>query len=204
MKLKLEALSPMEGIGLIRSGQSLRLVRPPYALSDAPVLAEDCLQDAIVRHGFVAAREEFDNWEQAIGFLNRQASAARRALGQEIPELIDGKAILEVMPPEVLGRFLDRIEGEIIPKQLFDHAEDFLLALLMSNAGARHPDIGARAAELLQRNKAARQKAKDGVSELANRDIRFPSLERKPELLARSLQWGERIRERGSLFEFVS
>lgn len=28
MKLKFEALSPAEGIGIIRSGQTLRLVRP--------------------------------------------------------------------------------------------------------------------------------------------------------------------------------
>ena len=52
MTLKLEAISPAEGIGIIRSGQTIRLVRPPYVLHDAPVLPEDSVQDAILRHGF--------------------------------------------------------------------------------------------------------------------------------------------------------
>jgi hypothetical protein len=200
MKLKLEALSPAEGIGIIRSGQTLRLVRPPYALQDAPRLSEESLEDAIVRHGFSGSSEQFRSWEDAISFLNQQAVAARRLLGKEIPDAIPGPDILNVAPPEVLCDFLDRVESEIIPQRLFDHAEDFLLAVLLNKPWTSQPEICQRAAELLQRNNEARKKADAGISELANRDIRFPSLERKQAEFERSIRLAELIRERRCVF----
>ncbi len=199
MKLKLEAVSLMEGIGIIRSGQTLRLVRPPYMLSDAPALAEESLQDALLRHGFNASREQFNNWDDAIAFLNQQAVTVRRSLGKEIPDAIPAKDILDVAPPEVVSRFLDRVEREIIPQCLFDHAEDLLLAVLTNRTCSCQPGVGARAAGLLQRNKEARKKAEVRISELANRDIRFPSLEQRPGDLAWSVRLTELIRERGSI-----
>lgn len=199
MKLKVEALSPAEGIGIIRIGQTLRLIRPPYLSRDAPVLTEESLQDAILRHGFSASEERFENWEDAITFLNQQAVAVRRSLGKEIPDSIPGRDILDVAPPEVLSSFLDRVETEIIPQRLFDRAEDILLALLASSAWTRHPEVSSRAARLLQRNKEARKQSEAGISELANRDVRFPSLEKHGEL-EWSARLAELIRGRGCVF----
>jgi hypothetical protein len=169
-------------------------------LHGAPVLPEDSVQDAILRHGFSAAQEQFDNWKDAIVFLNQQAVAARRSLGKEIPDAISGKDILNVAPSEVLSSFLDRVEREIIPQRLFDNAEDFLLAFLASRALGHQPELGARAAALLQRNKEARKKSEAGISELANRDIRFPSLEQKQGDFALSVRLTKLIRERGCVF----
>lgn len=200
MKLELEALSPAEGIGIIRSGQTLRLVRPPYTRHDAPALSEESLQDAILRHGFSAFRQQFQTWEDAIIFLNQQAAITRRSLGKEVPIDIPGPEIFDVAPPEVLDAFLDRIERETIPRRRFDHAEDFLLALLRSKACTRQPSIVPRAAGLLQRNNEARRSADAGMTELASRDIRFPNLAGKPDDLARSVLMTGIIRERGCVF----
>jgi hypothetical protein len=200
MKLELEALSQAEGIGIIRSGRTLRLVRPPYTLQDAPILSEDSLQDAILCHGFSASGQQFQSWEDAIAFLNQQAVAARRLLGKEIPETIPGPDILDVAPPEVLSAFLDRVERQIIPQRLFDHAEDFLLALLKSKAPTHQPRLGHKAAELLQLNSEARKKADAGISQLASRDVRFPSLERRRGDFEWSVRLAELIRERGCVF----
>src|SRR5262245_29859284 len=98
MKLKLEGFSPAEGIGIVRKGQILRLIRPPYVLQDSPVLSEESLQDAILRHGFSVSQKEFDNWEDAIGFLNEHVTAIRRSLGKEIPDSISGRDIIDVAP----------------------------------------------------------------------------------------------------------
>jgi len=172
MILKFEAISPAEGIGIIRSGHALRLVRPPYASHDTPILAEESVQDAILRHGFSACREEFANWEDAIAFLNQQVVVARQSLGKDIPNSIPGRDILDVAPPEVLSIFLDRVETEIIPGRLFDHAEDFLLALLTSSARNCQPEVIARAALLLQRNKEARKKFEAGISKVKKKPVR--------------------------------
>lgn len=203
MTLRLEAFSPTEGIGIVRAGQTLRLIRPPYLLHDAPVLPEESLQDAILRHDFSASGEEFRGWEEAIAFLNKQVISVRRLLGKEIPQSIQGSDILDSAPPDVLSGFLDRVEEQLIPQRLFDHAENFLLALLASSVLTRHPEFGTRAARLLQVNKAARDQAEARESELACRDLRFPSLERRGEV-----EWGvkqaEMIRARGCVFAFAS
>ena len=200
MKLKLEALSAMDGIAIIRSDRLLRLVRPPYRLNDALVLDEDAVQDAILRHGFSAGANHFDKWEDAIDFLNRQTVEARRALGKEIPNALSGKEILDVAPPEVLSSFLDRIEREIIPRRSFDHAENFLLALLSSTAWTREPEIGIRAVVLLRLNKEMRNKAAVGIAELSARGNLFPSLGRNKKDFELSARAAGLIRERGSVF----
>lgn len=199
MKLKLEALSPAEGIGIVRKGQTLRLIRPPYVSHDAPVLTEESLQNAILRHGFSASQEQFVSWEDVITFLNQQVVAVRRSLGKEIPDSIPGSDILDVAPLEVLSSFLDRVETDLIPQRLFDHAENFLLALLASSAQTRYPGVGSRAAKLLQRNKDARKQVEAWISEQANRDVRFPSLEKHGELEL-SARLAELIRTRGCVF----
>ena len=199
MMLRLEALSPAEGIGIIRVDHTLRLIRPPYLSQDTPVLAENALEDAILRHGFSASTEQFGSWEDVITFLNQQAVDVRRSMGQTIPESINGKDILDVAPLDRLNSFLDRIEQEIIPQRLFDQADEFLLSLLASSASTRHPETGSRAVRLLQRNTNARKQSEARVSELANRDIRFPSLERHGEL-EESVRLAELIRERGCIF----
>ena len=100
MKLFLEAISPAEGIGIIRSGRKFRLVRPPYELHDMPVLPKESVQDAILRYGYSSSQEQFKNWEDAISFLNQQAVIVRRSLGKDIPDTIPGKDILDVAPPK--------------------------------------------------------------------------------------------------------
>lgn len=203
MKLRLEALSPPDGIGIIRAGQTLRLVRPPYSLAESPVLAEDSLQDAILKHGFFASQREFEDWHGAIDFLKRQVVESRRVVGREIPESISNNDILDVAPVEVLNDFLDRVERELIPQRLFDHAENFVLAVLASTACTHYPDVFSRAVKLLQCNKEARNQAETAVSELATRDIRFPSLERHGEL-AWSTRLAEQIKQRGCIISLAS
>src|SRR5208337_3905360 len=123
------------------------LIRPPYSSGVASVLPEDCLEDAITRHGFSASAEEFASWEEVIAFLNQRVVAARRSLGMDTPGSIPGGAILEAAPTEVLEHFLDRVENELIPQGLFDGAEDLLLALLASTVRSKCPEIATRAAE---------------------------------------------------------
>jgi hypothetical protein len=199
MNLVLEALSAMDGTGIIRNGQTLRLLRPPYTLRDSPVLPESSIRDAILRHGFAAAKEHFGGWEEAVDFLNRQAAESRRSLGKEIPEFIAGGDIVDVAPEEVLTAFLERVETELIPGKMFDHAENFLVALLSTGVLTRYPALGCRAARLLQRNKDARQLAGAATSELMGRDLRFVSLEKHGEL-ERSAKLAESIRQRHCVF----
>lgn len=200
MTLKVEALSEAEGIGIIRSGSALRLVRPPYALRDAPVLSEDSLHDAILHHGFSALAEEFENWGDLIAFLNGRVVAVRRLIGRGIPDAIPAEDLIDVAPPEVLSGFLNRIEEEFIPQRLFDQAERFLLAVLTSKVLTQQLELRSRAARLLRLNSEARKKVDAGISDLASRAVRFPTLEQKQDEYAWSIRVTDIIRERGCVF----
>jgi hypothetical protein len=177
MSLKLEALYPPEGVGIVRKGQTLRLIRPPYLLHDSPSLPEDSVRDAILKYGFFASGQEFPSWEEMIDFLNSQVVESRRALGKEVPEFLQDTDLLDVAPKEVIANFLARVEEELIPQGLFEHAENLLLALLKSDALARDPEFARAAANLLSINKESRARAEAKVEELASRDVRFVRLD---------------------------
>src|ERR1035437_3996828 len=98
MTVRLEAISEVDGTGIVRSGEVLRLLRPPYTLQGSPVLSEESLHEAISRFGFSPSREEFPGWEQAIEFLNFKTAESRRALGIELPGAIDGAGVIEAAP----------------------------------------------------------------------------------------------------------
>lgn len=199
MNLELEAISSAEGIGIFRDGSLLRLVRPPYQLKDCPVLPEDALQDAILRHGFFAAQETFSSWSEAIEYLNQQVIKTREAMGRQIPEQIPGDDILIVAPNEVIHTFLDRVEQELIPNKLFEHAENFLLALMRSGRLDDQPEMLKRAVNLLSVNKAACAHSKAKKDQMAAHDVRFRSLEQHNQTQF-SITVAQRIREQHSIF----
>jgi len=199
MSLRLEALLPVEGVGIVRSDSELRLVQPPYRLSDAPKLPTSALRDAVLKYNYVVSNEQFDNWEALIEFLNRQVVESRQRLGRSIPEVVAYDDIVEAAAPEVISGFLDRVESELLPHGLFDHADNFLLAVLSSALVAQTPLLSARAARLLRQTKEARARTEAGTSAIAGQDIRFESLERKGEL-KKSMQIAENIRCRHSIF----
>jgi hypothetical protein len=163
------------------------------------MLTEESLHEAVLKYGYFASEQEFSGWQDLIDFLNRQAVDFRRAMGREIPESIAGEDILSAAPSQVLISFLDRVERELIPHRLFDHAENFLMALLASGIPKRYPELCSRAARLLQRNKDARARAEIGIGGLKVRDARFVSLERHNEL-EKSALLAQTIRGRGCVF----
>jgi hypothetical protein len=198
MAVTLAAHSAMDGTGIFRSGQTLRLLRPPYTLSSSPVLPEESIRDAVLRHGFVASQQEFETWESAIDFLNEKAVEARHSMGMQIPETISGVEVIEVAPEGIVRAFLERVETELIPKGLFDHAENLLLTFLKSKAATQYPGLTSVAAELIQRCKDAQTQAETRTSRLTTSDVRFRSLRRHGEV-ERSTKLAQEIRGRRSV-----
>jgi hypothetical protein len=178
MTIRLEALSAVDGIGIFRKDDTLRLLRPPYLFSDSPILSEESLSEAIVRSAFSPAAEDFHDWPEAIAFLNRVTAETRHALGREVPDSIDGAEMIESAPEAVLRDLIERVEKSLIPQRLFDNAENFLLVFLSSDALVNYPALAKRAASLLQLSKSERLKMESRNAEICRRDLRFPSLER--------------------------
>jgi hypothetical protein len=197
--VKLEAFSPGEGIGLVRTDGQLRLVRPPYSLQDSPLLSDDTIKDAVMKYGYSVSGAEFPDWQRTIEFLNREAAETRRLLGNPIPDAVATDELFDGAPTEVLETFLDRVEKELIPRRGFDHADSFLLALLKSAVLTRYPEIGRRAARLLTQSREARAEANACNSALVRHDGRFESLQRQMGL-ERSYRVAEMIKARHCVF----
>ncbi len=180
MMLKLEAYSPHEGIGIIRSEDTLRLVRPPYSLRNSTVLGEAAIGDAILNHGFSSFDKQFCNWEEAIGFLNQCVVDSRRDSEYPVPEAISYDEILAAAPAEVISTFLDKVEHELIPKRLFDHAENVLVAVLNSDSVIHNR---RRAGELLKGLRMAERNSQLNFAKFSSEDARLASLKKNPALV---------------------
>ncbi len=199
MRLRLEAISVPDGVGIVRSGQTLRLARPPYLLINSPVISEDSLQEAILKAGFSASNVGFQNWEELIRFLNSKVVEYRERQGRPIPNSISPKDIIDMAPPEVVNGFLERVESELIPQHHFDHAEAILLAVLSNQSLLERPMVLTRATQLLRLIKEARDTSSHGIETLARRDLRFPSLIKHNEV-ERSDRLARAIETRGCVF----
>jgi hypothetical protein len=200
MNIRLEAFSPTDGTGIVRVTNLLRLLRPPYRQQDCPVLPEKALQEAITRFGYSEGKAEFSSWAEAIAFLNEQTRASRSALGKEVPNEIDGARVIAVASADTLSALLDRVENVLIPGRMLEHAEKFLITFLASDALTKYPAQASRAAKLLQHTNKICEQTEADQSELASRDLRFTSLEKKEDELKKSNHLARVIERRGSFF----
>lgn len=200
--LRLEAFSPTEGIGLVRSENELRLIRPPYALNSSPVVEESSIQEAVLQAGFTVSQSEFENWNELIQFLNEEVVRSRKELGYVVPDEISPDDVFDIATPEALKELLDRIELEILPKFQFDVAETILVSFLAHDAAHLHPELGRRAARLLKILKYARQSRAD-TAKATSKDIRFSSL-LSHGAYDRCVAIAEIIKARGSIFSLTS
>jgi len=199
MKLLLEALLPTEGTGIVRLGNSIRLIRPPYKLANSPIVPEDSIGRAISQCGYSAASEEFVSFEELIEFLNETTSKSRAEGKIDLPESISAESILETAPVGVLSNFLDRVENELIPARAFSHAENILLALVGHDEAVRDAALRGRTVALLKRTKEARLGALASMQTIELDDVRFGSLRRHNQV-EKCARRAALIQEQGSMF----
>ena len=169
MNFILEAFSPADAVAIVQTGQRLRLFRPPFRQSNAIELPKSAIQDAVMNHGFHVCGRQFDSWETVIAFLNQQLADYRQKHGHPVAETLDNLEILDVAPLEVLLGFLDNVEYQLIPQGQFEHANNFLFAMLESSAAKQNPNLMARTGKLLRQIRQV-QKNK---TEMANQAADF-------------------------------
>lgn len=201
--LRLEAFSPAEGVGIVRSGDELRLIRPPYSLRNSPVLDEGALIEAIERAGFVVSHHsEFKDWEQIIRFLDAEVSRVRQQLGYEIPAEINADDVFDIATADSLTDLFDCIEQDFLSKHQFDPAENILVNFLAHEVSRRFPELGIRAARMLKHIRAIRQ-CRTERRNVRMTDTRFSSL-LSHGVYDQCLEISERIKARGSVFALTS
>jgi hypothetical protein len=141
-----------DGWAYVDTGKGIFLVRPPYARSAMAKADDHAVEKAVSTHGFTALGKEFSDWKAITEFLNSGVVQYRNERGHPIPEAGEaGRQLLEFAPPDVLSRFLDRIEMEWLPAQEWENAQDLLLAMLQLPAVKSAPALYEKSTSLLTR-----------------------------------------------------
>lgn len=129
--LEIAAYLPEEGWAYVRDGETLRLVGPPFASAARATVPESTLLPAVTKFGFRVANglAPFANWDDVIAFLDAEVVRSRQERG--LPPIKDDAAeqLLQYAPPDVLQKFLHRIETELIPNGKWEHAARLLRAM---------------------------------------------------------------------------
>jgi hypothetical protein len=147
--IQLKAISPADGWAYVEAHGSTWLVRPPYRASRRLQVSDEDVQRGVVAHGFSAAEDVFENWEELIGFLNTKVAEARAVQNADATEDVE-QELLDLAPVEVLAGFLGRVESELIPNAEYGHAEDLLLGLLRTRVVGQTDALRERAVRLLR------------------------------------------------------
>lgn len=150
MKLEMLAIASEDGWAFVKQGDKLMLLRPPYRQENRSFVSEATLEKAVNHHGFTVERGQFDDWKGLIHFLQNRLVEARKAL--DYPSLGDraGQELLRRAPKEMITRFLDRIESELLPARQWEIAFRILTVLLKALSVIDNPELAARVHDLLQ------------------------------------------------------
>ena len=180
-KLKLLAFTAEDGWALVRSDQSVLLVRPPYTRSNSSPGPERAVERAVAQHGFSASDQEFPDWLALVEFLNSQVRQTRATRGEHLNQQGLGSQMLEFAPEDVLVTFLDRVGSELLTSGLWASAERLLIDMLNLPQVQRTPELVKRASGLLSRTVEARENAERQRERLVQEESsiigRFPRLE---------------------------
>ncbi|MBF0475663.1 MAG: hypothetical protein HQK59_07465 [Deltaproteobacteria bacterium] len=204
MSIVLLAYFDLDGSAIVKIDSELLLARPPFEKRHIIKVDETTLGMAILRFGFFSTEKLFPDWEALIEFLQAQVAEAHKASGLDLSKVDVSQDIIDLAPPEILDRYLDRIERELIPTRRFDHAEAVLMAMIKSD----NPDLIpkprlSRVTQLIQALSEARKS--DPVKALQSMadESRFPNLTKHGGLAkARKIEIG--IKNRKSIFDHAA
>jgi hypothetical protein len=128
--IKVVALATEDGWAIIRENQGLFLLRPPYTVSSKIQCTGKELEEAVVKHGFHSVDYSFSNYSQLIQFIKNEYIKANKKSGKAVPTLEELKELLDYASEDVLIKFLDRAETELIPRGKIEAAESLALDLM--------------------------------------------------------------------------
>ena len=108
--IKLFAFLPLDGSAIIERESILFFICPPFEKQNLLRIEKKVLDKAILRHDFCVADKCFKTWDALISFLDAKVHEARLQQGQNLSEMNLGREIIDCAPPEILNRYLDKIE----------------------------------------------------------------------------------------------
>ena len=167
--LRLLASAPEDGWAYVEDGDSLLVIRPPYAAWSRAKVQRSTLETAIQRHGFGPEDRAFPDWASLIAHLKEQIIESHRARGDEEPTSESIRKLFHFAPRYILVEYLDRIKSELLPKE-WGAAETILTELLQVDMVRTDNALFERALKLLSCCQEARIAEEKDRLELVNQE----------------------------------
>ncbi len=133
MTIRLVAVMELDGSAFVESEGHLYFVQPPYKSKQRIRATQTDVERAVLHLGFRVADEQFQSWASLIKHLNTLTHDARLKSGQDLHEMDLAVRVMDSAPPEVITKFLDRIEQELLPNMDLESAQNILIAMLKSD-----------------------------------------------------------------------
>lgn len=177
--LTLVALSRPDGWAVVRDGNHLLLVRPPYSRRGQRQVDDRFVETALSRLGFERPREpmEFSGWQPLIAHLHGEVANSRAEPGQLVDDAGLSEELLRLAPMSVLRGFLDRTRTELLPDPAsWAGAERLLLTLLRLPQMIGSPDLHGATLDLLGSLLDAKGRRERTLAQAAVDMERFPRI----------------------------
>lgn len=188
---RLLAIIPEDGWAMVREGETIFFVRPPFRSSERVPVPEATLGDAISLHGYEAQPDAPEEpWTHAVERIREIMARARESLPP------DGELLARMLrsgPPSVLMGLLDRIEDDWLEKGDLRAADNGLKALLAEDRVKSSRALLDRALALRQRLDDLRDE-REAWAPMRSPPPRIEVISKRPEVA----DYKSQLRKRGS------
>jgi hypothetical protein len=176
MKIKMISIAQQDGCAFVIKDECLYLLRYPYQSCDLIEASKDDLVNAVHRYGFIECDEEFNNLSETVNFLKIKYAEYIEKERASLPGKEHLKSLFHYATDEILSKYLDRVENELIPQRKLDAAESIALELLRVEKVIKNENMHNRALNIINRCKEERNHLKNIIL-LKERDLlkEFPN-----------------------------
>ncbi len=177
--LSLAVISRADGCAVVRDGNRLLLVHPPYTRTGQRPVDEGFVETAVSRLAFERPQQpvDFSGWQPLVAHLNGEVEKARSELGQSMDDAGLSERLLALAPLPVLRGFVERARNEMLPDPLaWAGAERLLLTLLRLPQVSGLPELHGAALDLLGDLTDAKGERERALAQAAVNIERFPRI----------------------------
>jgi hypothetical protein len=200
--LRIIAAAYKDGWAFVEDGDRIVLVRPPYHRSRLVEVSRAIVERGVQRYGFETQAQEVSDWRALIVLLQeKRASIADAEGAASLPDNERMTRLLRVAPRDLLERYLDRAEKELIPAGELDAALRVLAAMSRPDIKNIDAPLRERVSALIVTCSDALEQGDDRAGDLLDCEEElgktFPSV--KKAYGAAAVQYAKRIQMNGQI-----
>lgn len=168
MEIKVIAIAPNDGWAFIIKEDEMFLMRPPYTSNHMLEATQKTVQNALHMHGFEVCDQSFGNWKEVIDFLKNKYVEAIKSRGIDLPSKDELGEILKYATDDILLRFLERAEKELIPQGKREAARSIALDIMKLEKAKSNTEIHDKALRVFDKCAQAERGMDELVQEAGN------------------------------------